>query len=207
MTPPRSLATPTHPLDTAGIRLGPRRRVGTQQAVLFMGSSLTAIFAAGMIALTIAIVISVQPTADQGSGEMTVHPDAVAPPIAVSLRRRCAAAGAKTVPAPAPAAPPPEAIPTAQLMVPPAPPPPRVVVRNAAPAPAAPRPTPPPPVVHRQACRRRSSVAAADSAATPFISPGPRGRGLATATRGPRRPRRPRRRGVGTAAVTSAANR
>ena len=25
----------------------------------------------------------VQPTADQGSGEMTVHPDAVAPPIAV----------------------------------------------------------------------------------------------------------------------------
>ena len=88
-----------------------------------MGSSLTAIFVAGVMALTIALVSNVRPTGDQGSGEMTVQPEAVAPAAPQQVP--------KTVPAPAPAAPPPAAIATARLKVPPAPPAPRVVVRNA----------------------------------------------------------------------------
>jgi hypothetical protein len=104
---------------------------------LLMGSSLTAIFVAGVMALTIALVSNVRPTGDQGSGEMTVQPEAVAPSAPQQVP--------KTVPVPAPAAPPPAAIATARVKVPPAPPPPRVMVRNAAPAPAAPAPAPPPP--------------------------------------------------------------
>lgn len=115
---------------------------------LLVGSSLTAIFVAGMMALAIAIVINIRPTVDQGSGEMTVRPEAVAPPTALQNAPPAAPRQVpNAVPAPAPA-PPPAATVTARLKVLPAPPP-RVVVRNAAPAPAAPPPAPaaPPPVV------------------------------------------------------------
>jgi hypothetical protein len=112
---------------------------------LLVGSSLTAIFVAGMMALAIAIVINIRPTVDQGSGEMTVRPEAVAPPTALQSAPPAAPQQVpKTVPAPAPAAPP-ASLATARPKVLPAPPP-QVVVRNVAPAPAAP-PAPPPPVV------------------------------------------------------------
>jgi hypothetical protein len=101
---------------------------------LLVGSSLTAIFVAGMIALAIALASSVQPTVDQGSGQMPVRPGAAAPPPALQQVPT-------TVPAPAQAAPPSAATATARLKVPPAPPPP-VFVRNEAPDPAA---LPPPP--------------------------------------------------------------
>jgi hypothetical protein len=101
---------------------------------LLVGSSLTAIFVAGMMALAIAMATSVQPTVDQGSGQMPVRPGAAAPPPALQQVPT-------TVPAPAQAAPPSAATATARLKVPPAPPPP-VFVRNEAPAPAA---LPPPP--------------------------------------------------------------
>ena len=70
---------------------------------LLMGSSLTAIFVAGMTALAIAMAISVQPTADQGSDEMTVHPErcGAAYRVAECAARR-AAAGAQDGPCPRP---------------------------------------------------------------------------------------------------------
>jgi hypothetical protein len=112
---------------------------------LLVGSSLTAIFVAGMMALAIAIVINIRPTVDQGSGEMTVRPEAVAPPTALQSAPPAAPQQVpETVPAPAPAAPP-ASLATARPKVLPAPPP-QVVVRNVAPAPAAP-PAPPTPVV------------------------------------------------------------
>jgi hypothetical protein len=133
-------------LDTADIASDyvPER----SRPFLLVGSSLTAIFVAGMMALAIAIVINVQPTLNQGSGDMTVHPDALVPPTALPSAPPAAPQQVpKTVPAPAPAAPP-APIATARLKDLPAPPP-RVVVRNAAPAPAAPPPAPaaPPPFV------------------------------------------------------------
>jgi hypothetical protein len=131
--------------DTADIASDPDDAPKRSKSFLLVGSSLATIFIAGMMALTIALVANVRPTADQGSDDVAVHPGAAAPPPPLQ--------GAlptepqllpKTVPAPAPAAPPPARIAMAQLMVPPAPPP-RVVVRNAAPAPAAPAPAAPPP--------------------------------------------------------------
>jgi hypothetical protein len=128
--------------DTDDYALDPDDASKHSKPFLLMGSSLTAIFVAGVMALTIALVSNVRPTGDPGSGEMTVYPEAVAPAAPQPVPR--------TVPAPAPAAPPPAAIATARLKVPPAPPP-QVVVRNAAPAPApaaprpAPAPAPPPP--------------------------------------------------------------
>jgi hypothetical protein len=119
---------------------------------LLMGSSLTAIFAAGVTALVIAMVVNLeptQPTLDQGSGEMTVRPSAATPPPTVQSRQPAAPPQVPNpVPDAAPGAPPPAAAATARRMVPPAPPP-QVLVRNAAPAPAAPppAPAPPPPVV------------------------------------------------------------
>ena len=116
---------------------------------LLVGSSLTAIFVAGMMALTIAVAVNVRPTADQGSDVAPVPPGNSAPPPAV---RGAPPAAAKqvptTIPVPAPAAPPAARIAMAQLKNLPAPPP--VVVRNVAPAPAAVAPAPvapPPPVV------------------------------------------------------------
>ena len=114
---------------------------------LLVGSSLAAVFVAGITALTIAMVINVRPTADQGSDDMAVHPDAATPP-ALQGAPPAPQLLPPTVPAPPPAGPPPARLATAQLMELPAPPP-RVVVRNAAPAPAAPppAPAPPPPLV------------------------------------------------------------
>ncbi len=136
--------------DTADIALDPDDVPERSKAFLLMGSSLTAIFVAGVMALVITMVINIQPTVDQGSGEMTVRPSAVAPPPASESAQPGAPQQVPTtVPGPAPAAPPPAAAATARLMVPPAPPPPQVIVRNSAPAPAAPPPAPaaPPPVV------------------------------------------------------------
>jgi hypothetical protein len=111
---------------------------------LLMGSSLTAIFAAGMAALAIAMAISVQPTADEVPDGRLPVPPAAAPPGPLPPAPH-------QVPGPAVVAPPVPAAnaATARLKVLPAPPPPRVVVRNVAPAPAAPPPAPvaPPPVV------------------------------------------------------------
>ena len=119
----------------------------------FLLSSVAAVFIAGMMALTIAIVVRARPAVDQGMDDMMMHPDAVAPPTALPTAPQ-AASPSMTIPTPTPAAPPPAAVATARLKVPPAPPPP-VLVRNAAPAPAAPpapagpppAPPPPPPVV------------------------------------------------------------
>ena len=146
--------------DTADIASDPDDVPERSKPFLLMGSSLTAIFVAGMMALAIAMAISVQPTADQGSDGMPVPPGAAAPPLRVQSAPPAAPLQVpNTVPAPAPAAPPPAANATARLKVPPAPPPPQVVVRNAAPAPAAPPPAPaaPPPVVFAPVIPPRSS--------------------------------------------------
>ena len=135
-------------LDTADIASDSDGVSERSKPFLLMGSSLTAIFVAGVTALAVAMVISIQPAADQHSGEMTVDPEAVAPPTASQPAPPAAPQQVpETVPAPAPAAPP-APIATARLKVLPAAPPP-VVVRNVAPVPAAPPPAPaaPPPVV------------------------------------------------------------
>ncbi len=111
---------------------------------LLVGSALTAIFVAGMMALTIAVAVNVRPSADQSSNAMPVRPgNAVPPPAVHSAPPTTAEQTPNTVPAPAPAASPPAAIATARLKVPPAPPP--VVVRNAAP-PVVVASAPPPPI-------------------------------------------------------------
>ena len=116
---------------------------------LLMGSSLTAVFGAGVMALAITLAVNLQPTVDRESGETTVPPSAVAPPPAVQSAPDPPQPAPTTVPEPAPAPPPPARSATALQKAPPAPAPPRVVVRNAAPAPAAPPPAraAPPPVV------------------------------------------------------------
>jgi uncharacterized membrane protein YgcG len=109
---------------------------------LLMGSSLTAIFVAGITALAIAMAISAQPTADERPDGMPVPPllQVVPPPTAQQVP--------KTAPDPTPEALRSAATATARLKVPPAPPS-AVVVHDAAPAPAAPPPAPaaPPPVL------------------------------------------------------------
>jgi hypothetical protein len=115
-----------------------------------LGGALTAVFAMGMTALTIAMAVNIQPNLDRVTGAITVRPSAVVPPPAVRSPQPAAPLPPPArAPDPAPAGPPPVAA-TARLMVPPAPPPTRVVVRDAAPAPAAPPPPPPvgpPPVI------------------------------------------------------------
>jgi hypothetical protein len=136
------------PPDAADIASDPDDVPERSKPFLLMGSSLTAIFAVGMMALAITMAINVEPTVDQGSGETTVHPGAAAPPPALQIAPPAAPQQVpKTVPDPAPAAPPSAATATARLKVPPAPPP--VLVGNAAPAPAAPPPAPaaPPPMI------------------------------------------------------------
>jgi len=117
---------------------------------LLVGSSLTAMFVIGMMALTIAVAVTVRPTANQGADVMPTTPGAAAlPPAAQSPT--AARQVPPTLPAPAPAAPPPARVAMAQLKDLPAPPPPPVVVRNVAPVPAASPPpapaAPPPPLV------------------------------------------------------------
>ncbi len=118
------------------------------KSFLSVGSSLAAVFVVGMMALTIAMVVNVRPTADQGSDHVALPPGAAAPPVLQGAPPTAPQLLPKTVPAPAPAAPPPARLAMAQLMEVPAPPP-QVVVRNAAPVPAAPPPgpAPPPPLV------------------------------------------------------------
>jgi hypothetical protein len=131
--------------DAADLASEPDDPPARGKPFLLVGSSLTAIFVAGIMALVIAMAINVQPTADEGSDVMPLHPGAAAlPPPLRSPPPTAPQQLPKTVPAPAPAAPPSAATVTAQLKIPPAPPP-RVVVRNAAPAPAAPAPEAPPP--------------------------------------------------------------
>ncbi len=112
---------------------------------LLVGSSLAAIFVAGMMALTIALAINIRPTADQGSEDMVMHPGAAAPP-ALQGSPPAPQLLPPTVPVPPPAGLSSARLAEAQPMDLPAPPP-QVVVRNAAPAPAAPPPAPiaPPP--------------------------------------------------------------
>ena len=55
--------------DTADIASDPDDVPERSKPFLLMGSSLTAIFVAGMMALTIAMAVSVQPTVDQGPDE------------------------------------------------------------------------------------------------------------------------------------------
>jgi hypothetical protein len=138
--------------DAADIAPDPDDVPERSKPFLLVGSSMTAIFVAGMMALTIAVAVTVRPTAGQGTDVMPAAPGTAAPPLAVpSAPPNAAKQVPTTVPAPAPAAPPPARIAQAQLKDLPAPPPPRVVVRNVAPAPAAPPPpapvAPPPPVV------------------------------------------------------------
>jgi hypothetical protein len=130
--------------DTADIASDPDDVSERSKPFLLVGSSVTAIFVAGMMALTIAIVINVRPTADQSPDGMPVHPDAVAPPTALQPAPPAAPQQVPmTIPTPAPAAPLPAAVATARRKVPPAASPP-VLVHNAAPVPAAP-PAPPAP--------------------------------------------------------------
>ena len=123
-------------LDTADIASDSDDVPERSKPSLFVGSSVTAIFVAGMTALVIAMATSV----DRGLGETAAPGSAVAPPPAVQSAPAAPQPAPKTVPGPAPSAPPRAHTETVLQMVPPAPAP--VVVRNAAPAPA-----PPPPVV------------------------------------------------------------
>jgi hypothetical protein len=94
-------------LDTADIASDSNDVSERSKPFLFVGSSLTAILVAGVMALAIAIVINIQPTVDQGSGEITVPPSAAAPPPGVQSAPPAAPQQVpKTVPAPAPAPPP-----------------------------------------------------------------------------------------------------
>ena len=152
---------------------------------LLVGSSLAAIFVAGMLALTIALAINVRPTADQGSEDMVMHPGAAAPP-AVLGAPPAPRLLPPTVPAPPPAGLSTARLAEAQLMELPAPPP-QVVVRNAAPAPAAPPPAPTPTAALCASAGDTAPshpVAATDSPATALLQPG---RGGLVAAAGPRR--------------------
>ena len=112
-------------LDTADIASDSDAVSKRSKPFLLMGSSLTAIFVAGVTALAVAMVISVRPTADRGLGR---DHGASGRCGAASRGAECARPPQqvpKTVPAPAPAAPPPAPTTTAQLKVLPAPPPPQ----------------------------------------------------------------------------------
>ncbi len=154
-------------LDTDDIASDSDDVTARSKPFLLMGSSLIAIFAAGMAALAIAMAISVQPTADEVPDGMPVPPAAAPPgPLRPAPHQ---------VPGPAVAAPPVAAAnaATARLKVLPAPPP-RVVVRNVAPAPAAPPPAPvaPPPVVVAPPIVLWLPPILQPP---PFLNPGPRG--------------------------------
>ena len=88
--------------DTADIASDPDDVPERSKPFLLVGSSLTAIFVAGMMALAIAMAVNIQPTVDQGSGEMTVPPGAVAPPPAVQSAPAAPHAGAQDGPWPRP---------------------------------------------------------------------------------------------------------
>ena len=103
--------------DTADIASDPDDVPERSKPFLVAGSSLATIFVAGMMALTIALVVNVRPTADQDSDDIAVHPGAAAPPPALQdAPPEVAQQLPNTAPAPAPAAPPPAVTATAQLM-------------------------------------------------------------------------------------------
>jgi hypothetical protein len=118
---------------------------------LLVGSSLTAIFAAGVVGLAITLAVNIEPTVDRGPGEITVPPNAAAPTLGVQSAPPAAPPPEpRAVPEPAPSAAPPAPTVRARLLkAPPAPARPPVLVPNEAPAPAArpPAPARPPPVV------------------------------------------------------------
>jgi hypothetical protein len=155
--------------DTADIASDPDDVSERSKPFLLMGSSLTAIFVAGLLALTIALAVNIQQSGDTDSSKTTVPPSAAAPPLGVQ--------SAPSV-APQPAAPPlAAATVTARLKVPPAPPPQQVVVHDAAPAPAAPPPGPagPPPVVVAPVIPPLIPWLPPILQPPPFFNPGPRG--------------------------------
>jgi hypothetical protein len=131
--------------DAADIASEPDDLPDRGKPFLLVGSSLTAIFVAGIMALVTAMVINVQPTADQRSDVMPLRPGAATPlPPLQSASPTAPQQLPKAVPAPP--APPSAATVTAQMKDLPAPPP-REVVRNAVPAPAGPPAPPAPPPV------------------------------------------------------------
>jgi hypothetical protein len=142
---------PTDAADVASDSDVPER----SKSFLSAGSWLAAVFIVGMMALTIAMVVNVRPTARTDSDDMAVHPGAAAPtPALQGAPPAVPQLLPKTVPPPAPAPPPPARVAMAQMMELPAPPR-QAVVHNAAPAPAAlppapaaplPAPAPPPPI-------------------------------------------------------------
>ena len=84
--------------DAADIASDPDDVPERSKPFLLMGSSLTAIFVAGVTALAIAMAVNIQPTVDRGPGETQLLPDAVAPPPAGAECARRAAAGAQDGP-------------------------------------------------------------------------------------------------------------
>ena len=122
--------------DAADIASDPDDVPERRKPFLLVGSSLTAIFVAGMMALTIAMVVNVRPTADQGSDDIRFSRALRRRPPLCRVRRppRAAAAARRS---PSRSGGPTTCAPrhgTAEGSARPAPP--RVVVRNAAPAPA-----------------------------------------------------------------------
>jgi hypothetical protein len=133
-------------LDAAANASDPHAR--DRRTPFLVGSSLTAVFIAGMIALTVAVAVNIRPTADQDSNHNLAHPGTPAPVPAIQSAPLTAAKDAPhAIPAPAPAAPSDALIAKAQE-APPAPPPP-VAVRDVATAAVAapPPPAAPPPFV------------------------------------------------------------
>ena len=157
--------------DATDIASNPDDMTERRKPFLLVGSSLAAIFVAGMMALTIALVINIRPTADQGSEDMVMRPGAAAPP-ALQGAPPAPQLLPPTVPAPPPAGPPPARLAMAQLKELPAPPP-QVVVPNAAPAPAAPPPHPGTAALCASAgaTARRRPVAATAHSATALLQP------------------------------------
>jgi hypothetical protein len=136
--------------DTTEIASDPGDVPARSKPFMLVGSSLAAIFIAGMIALTLALVVNVRPTAEQGANQAVPSTAAAPPPTLQAAPPSAPELLPKTV---APPAPLPARVVMAQQKELPAPPP-QVVVHNAAPAPAAlapapvappPAPAPPPP--------------------------------------------------------------
>ena len=124
-----------------------------REPFLLVGSSLAGIFGVGVMALVIALVVNISPTADQrpGPGRVAVHPStaAPAPPAGQNAQPANPLPVPEPLPAPALAAsPPPTALPKvspAPAALPEAPPPPAVLPQG--PAPVGPPPAAPVPII------------------------------------------------------------
>jgi hypothetical protein len=121
-----------------------------REPFLLVGSWLAGVFGLGVMALLIALVLSIRPTADQrpGPGQVAVHPSsaAPAPPAVQNAQPANPPPVPEPLPAPAPAAGPPR---TALYKAPPAPPqaPPPPAVLQQRPAPAGPPAAAPVPII------------------------------------------------------------